>query len=155
MDNLTYNRIKNSKPFVIKDVLLYTLILVFTATLFLIPLLSKNNRNGFIVNYEGKEIFRYYYSEKEYSVTPFNGRIEITEEEFFSTVKICFGDSDTEYNILLIDNENNSVVMKDSTCSKTKDCTYSPKVSDNGAIICAPHKLKITPVGGNKELVTG
>ena len=36
--------------------------------------------------------------------------------------------------------------MIDANCSVSKDCVYTPSLKGDSAIVCVPHKLKITGI---------
>ena len=139
----------------IKDVFLYVVLSVILIISFMFPLLNKSDNSGFKITYLGQEIFNFNYQTKEYSRFDFNGEIIVESNSNGVEITIFFDSDHLEYNILSVDYKDNSVKMKDSTCSHKKDCIYSPAIKDSGAIICAPHGIKVVCINGVVPPITG
>ena len=137
------NNLKDRKIFLKKDIFVYIALLVLIALLFLVFIILPKaiTSNGFAVYVEDDCVIKYTYD---------NQKIEIAsdwqDKVVVSDNKITIYFSESEYNEITINFSEKSVKMTDSTCSKTRDCVYEPKITNSGIIYCAPHKLKITPL---------
>lgn len=136
----------NAKPFTAWDIPVYafTVITVFLLLLFFVILPSPSNNDGFSVFVNGEKIIDYSYSDREiiFLNQDFEGKVEFNES--LNTITISQGHA---FNVIEINNSSKSVEVIDANCSISKDCVWSPALKNGSAIVCAPHKLKITALG--------
>ncbi len=152
------NGVKNSKPFKKFDILVYSLTLAVILALFIFAVIlpPKVTPSGFKVLVKGEILFTFDYHSGENIADGKGAFIEKTLDGNGVYFKVYLDDDKTEYNVIFADTLNLLVKMTDSNCSNHKDCVYSPSVSDKGAILCAPHSLKIIPLGDERlPAVTG
>lgn len=149
---------KDLKPFEFGDIIVYSLTLLLVAVLFLFLVVfpKSNHVSGFKVTVSGNEVFTYYTASDKYVIKELNGyvvEVDNTDGNYLLTVS----SNDGHYNKILLDTANESAKVVESNCSLSKDCTFSPAITDSGAIICAPHSLKIVPIlsDGSTEPITG
>lgn len=141
--------VKTSAPFKLADLIVYAVIGVLILSLFLgfVILPSFAKVEGVNVYLDGNKILTCSFNGQ---VTASNGftNFEHQLENEKLTVKIFTNEQDTQFNVLVVDIKNKSAKVTESTCSTNKDCVHCPPiVNGSGAIICAPHKLKIVPDG--------
>ena len=154
-----YTKAKNLKPFEIFDILIYGITAILVAVLFLFfVVLPKNGHiDGFKITLHGQELLRYETATDKFTVlNQVDGyTVDISKSENCQIITIT--DTDGGYNKILLDTENKSAKVIESNCSSSKDCVYSPAITKSGAIVCAPHGLKITPISssGFTEPITG
>jgi hypothetical protein len=151
-------KVKKSKPFVVGDLFVYLAVVLIVTVLFAVFIILPNKENslGFTVTVDGEQYFTY---------SPASDSLEIAsgKEDFIRVEKndgmtliTVYSDGDS-FNTIAFDREELTAKVTESNCSHSKDCTFSPKIKDSGAIYCAPHNLKITPKnsGGFTPPVTG
>lgn len=152
------NKLKTLKIFERNDIFIYAVLLAAIVLLFVFTVIlpQKKQAEGFSVYCDGNLAFTLDYS------APENYKITVGYESAFSvsltedTVTYYFSADKTQYNVISFDSEKKTAKVTKSTCSVSPDCVYSPEIGSGGAIICAPHKLKITPIrGGFEPPVTG
>ena len=87
----------------------------------------------------------------------FSDFVLLTETDDGYTLTIYTSNDKTGFNVIFINTKESSVKIIESTCSVSKDCVYSPAISNSGAIYCAPHGIKIIPNGtsGNIPPIVG
>lgn len=149
-DNLS---LKNSKPFEFNDLFIYITIAFIVLVLFsLFVFFPKHaNSDGFTV-YKGKtEILTFYYKDCVID-NKSNLTVENKSTDNGVYITIYHTKDKKSFNVLFVNTIQKTVVMHDSTCSNSKDCTHSPAIQNNGAIYCAPHDLKIVPIGSNGKV---
>ena len=112
--------------------------------------------SGFKVTVNGNEVFTYYNGINKYEISQLEDYV-ISVDNSDGNYLLTVSSNDGHYNKILFDKSNNSAKVVESNCSLSKDCTFSPAITDNGAIICAPHALKIVPIlsNGSTEPITG
>lgn len=145
--NKILNRIKVRKPFEFNDIFIYLFILALVSVLFICFVItpSLSNANGFSIHVGQDKIFSLDYSSGEYEISKdYLDKIIVDQEK--STITIFFDDQ-SSFNLVEYNLKEKWVKMLDSACSKSKDCVYEPKISSSGMIYCAPHDLKILPIG--------
>ncbi len=129
-----------------RDVCIYSVIVIAVLALFLfLVILPKDEKaQGFEIYYDGNKVFSLKYSQPEnYSVyAGFEQYIVFSESE--CTVTFLFPENTAEYNVIAFDAAQGSFKVTESNCSLSPDCVFSPQVREKSAIICAPHKLKIS-----------
>lgn len=145
------DKIHNSKLFYKKDIIAYFLLALFIVflVLFFILLPSSKQSNGFCVKKDGQVVL-FFADNKVQIQTGYEGFVE-QEVLDYSTIKVIVYSSleKTGYNVILFDAINKTAKVIESTCSHSKDCCYSPAISNNGIIYCAPHGLSIEPIGSS------
>ncbi len=142
-------QVKEGKYFRIWDLVIYGVIALIIAALFLAVFLTKDNSSaeGFAVKYAGKTVFTYYYSSNKYEVNSAYGNITVEEENGEKLLLTFRTDDKNGYNKIEIDKINKSVKVTDANCSMHKDCVYTPALKDNSSIIsCPPHNMLIEPL---------
>ncbi len=147
-----YEKIKTRKPFEVGDILIYSCLILIVLVLFLCFVILPKNKdsNGFRVFLDDKEIFTFSYENESYSILDgYENYVVI--DTYNNTVTIYHDNDKTEKNILSYSIEKHSVYMLDSNCSNSKDCTYEPAISNNGAIYCAPRKLTVLALNSNSS----
>lgn len=150
MKNDIYGKIKARKPFEINDFFIYLSLFVLVALLFLFFIILPNSQDakGFTFLLNDKEIFSFYYDSEEFSVLEeYKDFIQV--DKINDTVTIYYDKDKTDFNLMSYSAQKRGVVMIDSTCSKSKDCTFEPAIYSSGTIYCAPHGLIVLPIGGN------
>ena len=152
-----FNWVKNSKPFYLKDLFAYAIAVFLIAILavFFLVLLGANNSNGFKVELDGKPVLTYSFLTSDYEVfDEFINLVTVENADDGITFMIKSNDG---FNKIYISKTEKTAEVVDSDCSTSKDCVHSPKIKDSGAIVCAPHKLKLSPLSksGMGEPVAG
>ena len=140
MDRVKFEKIKSQKPFSKKDFLVFAILFIVIITLFilLIFLSSKSPTKGFKVLIDNEQDLEFDY------------KTSIAKVDDANKIIVYIDEAKTKFNVILFDANNKTVEISDSTCSPSKDCAYMPKISDDkGVIYCAPHALKILPLGDN------
>ena len=153
---------KNFKPFCKSDILVYALLLVTIAILFLVFIIvpafaDKNQSIGFTIQQNGKTLLTYTYSDKKIDLSKeYLDLIKVEQTQNGFTITIYSDKEQTEYNILSVDNDSHTVKMADTNC-RSKQCEYMHGISERGIIYCAPRALKISASEGGKftPAVTG
>lgn len=140
-------QIKEGKWFRVWDLIVYGIIAVTVAALFLSVFLTRDRSpaSGIRITYAGTAVFEYDYSSDKYSVIAADC-IEINSDSD-DKLELIFHPNGGGYNKVLIDKKNKSARVIDADCSTRKDCVYSPAITDNSLIICCPpHKMTIEPL---------
>lgn len=142
------SELKNSKPFHLFDLIVYLTVAAFIVAAFLFVFAGKNKTasQGFYVLYDNEVAAEYMYSGGDFRIKDgYNTHFLVDGD------KIRFypnPDDHTDYNIISVDKKSKTVKIIDATCAG-KDCTYQQVAENGGFIYCAPHKLKIVPMGLN------
>ena len=147
------SELKNSKPFYLFDLILYLIVAAFTvaAFLFVFANKSKNVSQGFYVLSDNDVAAEFVYSDGEFKIKDgYSSHFSVEEDaiRFYPNI-----DNFDDYNVIFIDKDKKTVKIADATCVG-KDCTFQEVSKDGGFIFCAPHKLKIIPMG-LKDPVSG
>ncbi len=144
---------KENKIFKRWDILVYAIILILIAVLFLTIFLTKDNSrlDGFKVSYDGDVIYTYIFSTKEEQKE--DKYIDILERsDSILKIRVHLSDLEHDYNIIQVNLQERVITVIDADCSVSKDCTGMKIKSMSDTIICVPHKLIIEPIGnGNIE----
>ncbi|MGN0805163.1 MAG: hypothetical protein ACI4MS_07245 [Candidatus Coproplasma sp.] len=140
--------VKGDKWFRIWDLIVYGVIVLIIASLFLAVFLTadKTPTDGIKINYNGRTVFNYYYAEDKYEIVSQNNIVieQDTDERLLLTF---YTDGKTGYNKIEIDKKVRSVCVADADCSSHKDCVYSPPIKNNSTVIsCPPHNMRIEPL---------
>ena len=144
--------IKNAKLFLLKDIFVYLSLFLFIIVLFLIFIIpstcNKQKNSGFIVTVKNQTVLTFNAKNSSpISITEeYLELVEVTKEQSIYTVKIYLSLDKKSFNTLSFNKDEISAKVIESTCSQSKDCVYTPKITDNGSIYCAPHGLKIVPL---------
>ena len=137
---------KNKKLFRWEDVFVYTftLLIIFSLFLAFVILPSTQKSKGFKIMVDGKEVATYLY----------DGELSIKDNHYNDLIvangnylTIYLDQSKTHFNKIEIDKKQCTARVVDANCSTSKDCTYTPSLKGNSAIVCVPHKLKIVAMG--------
>ena len=151
MDKVKFEKIKSQKPFSKKDFLVFAILFIVIITLFilLIFLSSKSPTKGFKVLIDNEQVLEFDYKTSIAKVDDaYKDKVLIDYDA--NKIIVYIDEAKTKFNVILFDANNKTVEISDSTCSPSKDCAYMPKISDDkGVIYCAPHALKILPLGDN------
>ena len=142
------SELKNSKPFHLFDLIVYLIVAAFIVAAFLFVFASKNNAasQGFYVLYDNELAAEYLYDDGEFKIKDgYDAHFFIDDDKIFFYPN---ADAHTDYNIIFADKASKTVKITDATCAG-KDCTYQEVSKNGGFIYCAPHKLKIVPMGLN------
>ena len=140
------SELKKSKPFYPFDLIVYGLLAVLTALVFLLAFFPKTASpiQGFYVTFENRTVAEYSFSD---------GKLRINDEylaHFSETDDGVYfypsAENKNDYNLIVIDGANKSVHIKEATCAG-RDCTTQKVSLSGGFIYCAPHNLKIIPAG--------
>lgn len=150
MSQKKIEQVRKTKYFRIWDLLVYGVVLLVIAALFLAVFLTTDNSsaNGFTVRQRDKIVFTYYFDSGKYEYSLTDGVVTV-EEEDEETLKITVRTADGNgYNKLEVDKANKSVRVTDANCSLLKkDCVYTPALSNNSSTIsCLPHEMYIEPL---------
>lgn len=152
-----FAKIKQSKPFEIGDVFVY--FALFLALLFLfiffVIVPSTTVSNGFNIFIDGNKVAVYHYGSNKVDICNDNYLNLINYDATKKTITVYSDSNKTAYNVIAVDDANKTAKIIDANCSTSKDCVSTPSLGV--AIVCAPHKLKITPIGdgGFTPPVTG
>ena len=142
---------KENKIFKRWDILVYAIILILIAILFLTIFLTKDNSglDGFKVSYDGDIIYTYNFSTKEEQKE--DKYIDILERsDSILKIRVHLSDLEHDYNIIQVNLQERVITVIDADCSVSKDCTSMKIKSMSDTIICVPHKLIIEPIGNGK-----
>lgn len=143
-------QVRNSEYFRVWDILVYGVILLIIAALFLTVFLTTDRTpaNGFRVRYADEVVFTYNFDTNKYEYSLTDGNIAVDKEDG-KTLLITFYTADKSgYNKIEVDKEEGSVRVVDANCSLLKkDCVYTPALKDNSSVIsCLPHEMYIEPL---------
>ena len=145
----------NNKPnnalvfFKTKDLFVYLALLLLIAFLFIFFVIFKSpvGGNGFSVTKDGKTVLNYYHSSNAIHVNEdFQSLVTINENGDKFEITIFTSTQKNSFNLLVIDKNNCSAKITESTCSHSKDCVYVGEITNSGTIYCAPHHLKVSPL---------
>ncbi len=141
----------NPKLFGLWDVVVYSAVIAVVVLLFILFVFIPNGKapQGFKVLLDGKTVAKYDYALQTLSVTDgYQDFIKVDGDK----ITVYSNAERTHYNVLLIDDGNKSVKVFSANCSTSKECVYTPALKGDGAIVCAPHKLKIVPLSSTGML---
>ena len=143
-------QVKQDRGFKLFDIIIYGAIILIVVVLFIVLFTTRNTDplTGVKITYKAQIVFEYEFAS---GIKKQSEQIDVDEDEKGITITIR---SDDDYNIIYIDKSKNSVKMKDSNCSKRKDCIYFGEIKNNsGYIICNPHGVKIEPLISNFDFI--
>ena len=143
-------QVKKTKYFRPWDILVYGIILLIIAALFLVVFLTgdKSSANGFTIRQGERKVFTYYFDTHRYEYSLTDGTIEINSEDQNSLTFTVYTPNKSGFNRVKVDKVNNSVEVVDADCSLLrKDCVHTPALKDNSTVIsCLPHEMYIEPL---------
>lgn len=142
-------QVKEGKYFRLGDLVVYGVVALIIAALFLAVFLTKDDSpaDGFTVRYADKTVFTYYYDTGRYESDNSYGNIEINEEDGDSLTLTFYTPDKSGYNVIYVDKNGRTVTVTEANCSVHKDCVYTPAIKDNSSIIsCPPHNMYIEPL---------
>lgn len=141
------DQVKKSGWFRIPDIIIYAVLLVAAAALFLAFYFTKDKSpaDGIRILYANRNVFEYYYSKDDYKIFDENN-IKLENESAEKLILTFYTDDKKGYNKVVIDKIEKSVKVTEADCSSRKDCVYMPEIKDNsGFISCSPHMMTIRP----------
>ena len=137
-------QVKKDRGFKIFDLIVYGVIIVLIAVLF-ISLFATSDRSplsGVRVCVDNRAVFGYDFEKDEYEILSDKVAVENGADKLTVTVTPHSG----EKNVIVINKKRGTVKMTEANCHG-KDCKYMPEIKDNSGIIyCSPHKLRIEPL---------
>ncbi len=140
-------QIRQTKYFRLWDVLVYGIIILIIAAIFLAVFLTKDNTpaNGFKIRYADKTVFTYDFESGRYEYSLTDGYIAIDGEDG-NTLNITFYTPDKSgYNKITVDKQSRKVKVVDADCSLIrKDCVNA--IAMDNVITCLPHQMYIEPL---------
>ena len=142
--------VREKKPFAAWDLLVYGVLAVLIAVLFIVFVFSDafgvKDARGIRVEAEGETVYTYLFGEGGQIASGWEDRVEERAEGAMLYVRIT---TPRGWNELAIDTEKNAVYMQDADCSFRKDCTHMQAIGGGGSvIICIPHALRVMPLEG-------
>ena len=143
-----YNSVKSSKPFHFGDIFVYAIVSFVIIALFsFFVFFKKNNEHkGFEVIVKGQTLLTFTFSGNQIKVS--NEDLIFVEESDGGVYVTVYQDQEKQsYNVIYFNVNEKTAEVTESTCSLSKDCTVTPAINKSGAIYCAPHSLKIIPIG--------
>ena len=150
MSQKKIEQVKKTKYFRLWDILVYGIILLIIASLFLVVFLTgdKTSANGFTIRQANKVVFTYYFDTDSYEYNLTDGVIKIDSQDESSLNFTVYTRDKSGFNKIKVDKVNNSVEVVDADCSLLrKDCVYTPALKDNSSVIsCLPHEMYIEPL---------
>ncbi len=143
--------VKKRRPFSLWDILVYGVLAAFILILFVVFVFTADRSpiSGIKIIYGGETVYSYAFDGDEEIASGWTDKIatEKNGEEYFVTLKTEKG-----FNTLVIDLAKKSAKMRDTDCSRHKDCLYMAEVAaKNGVIVCVPHGLKILALDGEED----
>lgn len=147
--------IKKRKPFAVWDLLVYGILVAVILALFIgfVFVNRGGHAKGIQITLHGTPVYTYEYGKGGRAEKGYESYIEEQTENGIVLVKIYSDETRKEYNLLAIDPQKRSAVMRDANCSFRKDCTHMPAVtSDLGVIVCLPHGLKVLALGQEEDI---
>lgn len=134
-------KVKEDRGFKPADLIIYGLIAVLVAALFIAVFASRDTSplSGVRVYAGGDVVFEYDFNSKEYKAHGDN--VTVTDGEVLK-VRV---DINGGYNIIEINPSARTAKVAEADC-RGQDCVHTPAITDNSGIIyCSPHGLKIEP----------
>lgn len=143
-----FSELKKSKPFYLFDLIIYGLVAVIVSAVFLFVFFLKNDSaaQGFYVTYKNEVAAEYRFDQGILKIK--DGFIQYFSEKDDGFYFYPDANDKKDYNLIIVDKENKTVYIKEATCAG-RDCTAQKVTAQGGFIYCAPHNLKIIPMGLN------
>ena len=148
MKRSKFLEIKSKKPIEFNDLFLYTAAFVAVLVLFIVfVFLGDGKANyGFTITKDQKTVCSFTYSNESMTINDhFKDLVNVEKNDNGYLITVFTSQDKLDYNVIFVDTSSRTVKVRDSTCSISKDCVYSPAIGEDGAIYCAPHGLKILP----------
>lgn len=146
-------RIKKSGFFAPGDLLVYGLLAVLVAVLFLITAFGgRGAAAGIEITLAGERVYVYEFGT--------GGKITRGKEALVSertegnavTVTVFTDEEKENYNTVIIDRAEKTACVYAANCSFSRDCTHMPSItSSSGVIVCVPHALVVRALGEKEE----
>lgn len=140
---------KNNKAFKKADLLLYGIIIMVVAILFIVFVFVNNDEglSGIEVYISDELVLAYDFSSDEFDYDNNSETIVIKNVADGYRVTLYEDEDKDHYNIILIDAKNKKITVEDANCSSSKDCMYMSIEKASDLIVCVPHNLIIKGVG--------
>lgn len=141
-------QIKEGRFFRLSDLIIYGVILIVTAALFLAYFLTRDNSaaDGFKVRYGDRVVFTYYYDKDEYDKIKYPENIEITSDDSEKLCLTFYTDGKKGYNKITVDKKERTAFVQEADCTR-KDCVHSAPLRGNSTVIsCLSHNMHIEPL---------
>ena len=139
------NEVKRAAWFKGWDLLVYAVLLVFLAALFLafVILPERGALTGIEILLKNERVFSCDFEEGTYET--FGERVQVQEAGSLLTVTVT---TEEGYNVVVIDMQNRTADMTDADCSWSRDCVHMAPISDtmSAQIACIPHGLVVVPL---------
>ena len=124
----------------------YLFLITLIALLFIAGVFIGNqtDADGFYILYDNVKVAEYRFSDNAFNVkSGYEAHFAHNGDEI-----LFYPDAQdkNEYNVIAVLPAEKTVYVKEATCAG-RDCTAQKIVGGKGFIYCAPHKLKITPMG--------
>ena len=135
------DEVKADKGFKIWDLVIYGAIAALVVALFIALFVTRDSSplKGIQISVKGEVVYEYDFEKGEVSRAEC---VQIQSSDGDLITLKC--EADEGYNIIEI-YKGGGVRVTDSDCP-SKDCVYTPKITDSGGIIyCHPHALRIIP----------
>ena len=141
--------IKAEKGFKLPDLIVYGIILLLVAALFVAVSVTRNKDpfQGVQVYVNNTAVMSYDFNKgaNGLEIIAKDGSVEKLKNKDNSLVSVKIHTGGEGYNIIEINRTNRTVSVKEANCS-TRDCAHTPAIKDNnGIIFCSPHRLRIIP----------
>ena len=154
-----HSNLKKPKTFLKGDLFIYPILLALVIVLFFALAFPKaqNSFDGFKCEVDGQTVFTYQFDSDKVEINGAKKELVKCENAEFGYLITIYSQLGVDrYNVIKIDVNNKTACVLESTCSNSKDCTHIPAIKNSGAIYCAPHKLKLSPLGNEfKDPITG
>ncbi len=137
-------QIQKRKIFLKRDIFVYLCLLILILSLFLaLTVFNKKSANGFEITVDGKTLLIHSYGDKFDVADEFKENVSIIKDGDCYIIRI---ESSDGFNLVLSNEKEQSVKMQDSDCP-SRNCVHMQKITNAGAIYCAPRAIKILPLG--------
>lgn len=136
------NEVKKDKGFKLFDLIIYGVIAVLVAVLFIVVFTTRNTDplTGVKIYVKAQPVFEYEFGGEINNLSP--ETITVEEKEGSITLTVQNGD---DLNVIYIDKSAKSVKMIEANC-RGGECMYLGTMNNNSKFIfCSPHGLKIEP----------
>ncbi len=139
-------QVKQDKGFRLFDLIIYGVILVTVAVLFIVIFTTRNTDplTGIKVYVNSQVAYEYEFG---VTATAQDGikNEDLQAEEDGDIIKITIADGN-DLNVLEIDKKAKTVKMIEANC-KGRQCLYFPVMNDNSDFIyCSPHRVRVEPL---------
>ena len=139
--------VKTEKGFKLPDLMVYGVILLLVAALFIAIFATRNKDpfQGVQVYVNNTAVMSYNFNTGDLDIIVKDGSVEKLERENSDVHAVKVHTGGEAYNIIEINQSARSVRVIEADCS-SHDCVYTPAIKDNnGIIFCSPHRLRIIP----------